>query len=154
MHPSQQFMEVAIEQAKRAGKDYPIGAVIVKDEKIIAESKTDAKASRDPTNHAEVAVIRQACRSLGSMYLEGAVLYTTLEPCAMCAAAAVWAKMEHIVFGATMEDAIEHSKTLAGDHALSYRQIHLKCRDVLKKSEISVALDEAFMREECIALFR
>ncbi len=155
MSPEKRFMDMAIKEAMESARqgDYPIGAVIVKSGKAIASGRSAAMRNKDPTSHAEVEAIRKAAAKMCSMYLEGCVLYTTLEPCAMCAAAAVWAKMKGIVYGASIEDAMEFAESVKDRNiSLSYRQIHIKCRDILKKSDTKLELIEGFERERCLRL--
>jgi tRNA(Arg) A34 adenosine deaminase TadA len=157
MEPEKIFMEKAIGEAKEAAKTggYPIGAVIVKDGKIISTGRSMAFTNHDPTWHAEVDAIRNACSKLGNMYLEGCVLYTTHEPCAMCSSAAVWAKLKGIIYGASIEDMMEFSKTIKNkDVSMSWRQITIKCRKILESSEPKLGLAEGFLREECKELFK
>lgn len=149
------FMDIAIEEAKKSANQggYPIGAAVVKENQILATGISSAKAVNDPTNHAEIDAIRKAAKKVGSMYLEDCVLYTTLEPCAMCASAAVWAKMKGIVYGASMEDAIKFAESIKDKNiSLSYRQINIKCKYVLDKSETKLDLVEGFEKEKCIKL--
>ena len=96
------FMEKAIRQAKIACElgEVPVGAVIVKDGTLLAESHNLTGSMKDPTAHAEVLAIRKASLMLGDWRLVGCTLYTTLEPCAMCAGALVLARIERLVFGA------------------------------------------------------
>jgi tRNA(Arg) A34 adenosine deaminase TadA len=156
MNPEKQFMGIAINEAKEIAKQggYPIGSVIVKNGEIVATGRSIAKVNNDPTSHAEIDAIRNATRKVGSMYLEDCVLYTTLEPCAMCAAAAVWVKLKGIVYGASMEDAINFADSVKDKNiSLSFRQIKIKCREVLEKAETKLELVENFEREKCIKLF-
>lgn len=88
-----------------AGGGGPFGAVIVRDGKIIASSSNSVTLDNDPTAHAEVNAIRQACRSLGNFNLSGCVIYTSCEPCPMCLGAIYWAGIERIYYGNTREDA-------------------------------------------------
>lgn len=150
MEAKEVFMQRAITLAKQSAKeeDYALGAVIVKNGKVIATGKTRLKHQNDPTLHAEIVAIRNACKKLGSRFLEDCVLYTTHEPCPMCSAAAVWAKMEGVVFGAFIEDAKQK-----GSSRFSWRQINLHCEDVLKKGTPRLNLVKGFLREECVALF-
>jgi len=143
-------MQKAIEIAKESAKkgDYALGAVIVKDDKIIAIGTTNLKHENDPTVHAEIVAIRNACKKLNSKYLEDCILYTTHEPCPMCASAAIWAKMKGIVFGALVEDA----KQKQGKN-FSWRQIDISCKEVLAKGIPKLELVEGFLREECLKLF-
>lgn len=155
INPDKRFMKIAIEEAKEIAKEggYPIGAVIIKNGKVIAKGRSTAKINNDPTSHAEIDAIRNATKKIGSLYLEDCVLYTTLEPCAMCTAASIWAKLKGIVYGASMEDAINFANSVKDrDMSLSYRQIKIKCRDVLGKSETKLELIENFERETCIKL--
>jgi tRNA(Arg) A34 adenosine deaminase TadA len=106
-------MELALEQAIRARDlgEVPIGAVIVGAEgEILASAGNRTLTSRDPTAHAELLAIREACAKLGSERLTGCDLYVTLEPCAMCAAAISFARIRRLYFGAAdpKGGAIEH----------------------------------------------
>jgi tRNA(adenine34) deaminase len=96
------FMRAAIEYAHAAARrgEVPVGAVLVRDEQIIAAAGNNPIASHDPTAHAEVRVLRAAGEALASYRLTGTTLYVTLEPCAMCAAAMVHARVRRVVFGA------------------------------------------------------
>jgi tRNA(adenine34) deaminase len=95
-------MEIALEEATRAPAhgDVPVGAVIVLGGKVIARRHNEREATQDPTAHAEVLALRDAAATLGSWRLERATLVVTLEPCPMCAGAALAARLERIVFGA------------------------------------------------------
>lgn len=84
------------------------GAVIVKNGKIIAEGYNQVRKHNDPTWHAEMQAIREACKKLGTPHLEGCVLYTSAECCPMCLATAYWAHLDHIYYGATIEDALKY----------------------------------------------
>ncbi len=84
------------------------GAVIARDGEIIAEGANRVVAERDPTWHGEIEAIRQACKKLGAFKLTGCTLYTSAEPCPMCAAAAYWAGIERIYYGASVGDAFEY----------------------------------------------
>ncbi len=83
-----------------AAGDVPIGAVVVMDGAIVARGHNEREARSDPTAHAEALALREAARKTGSWRLEGATLVVTLEPCPMCAGAAVAARVERVVFGA------------------------------------------------------
>lgn len=99
---NKKFMTLALEQAKTAAKkgEVPIGAVVVKDDRVIAAAHNMCEALNDPTAHAEILAIRAAAKELGDFRLTGAQLYVTLEPCPMCAGAAINARMGEIIFGA------------------------------------------------------
>ena len=96
------FMNEAIAEAKIAeGEDeVPIGAVIVRDGKIIARAHNTRERSKCATHHAEILAIEEACRTLGGWRLPGTTLYVTLEPCAMCAGAIINARIPRVVYGA------------------------------------------------------
>lgn len=85
----------------------PFGAVIVKDNKIIAKAHNTVLKDNDPTAHAEINVIREACRVLGTNDLSGCILYTSCYPCPMCLSATVWSNIKNIFYGNTKEDAAE-----------------------------------------------
>lgn len=99
---NKKFMTLALEQAKTAAKkgEVPIGAVVIKDDKVIAAAHNMCEALNDPTAHAEILAIRDAAKELGDFRLTGAQLYVTLEPCPMCAGAAINARIGEIIFGA------------------------------------------------------
>lgn len=102
-----QFMREAIrlanESVSRGGG--PFGAVIVKDGEIIAGSSNSVTIDNDPTAHAEVNTIREACRRLGTFDLTGCTIYTSCEPCPMCLGAIYWAHISYIYYGNTRKDA-------------------------------------------------
>ncbi len=150
MQAKKEFMQKAIEFAKKSAKkgDYALGAVIVKNDKVIATGTTNLKHENDPTVHAEIVAIRNACKKLNLKYLEDCVLYTTHEPCPMCASAAIWAKMKGIVFGAFVEDAKQRQRK-----KFSWRQINMSCKDILAKGTPKLELVEGFLRDECLKLF-
>lgn len=94
-------MSEALKEAEIAYRlgEVPIGAVIEKDGKIIGRGHNLTETSKDPTAHAEMIAIRQACRNLGGWRLLGCSLYVTAEPCAMCAGAIVWARIQTLYIG-------------------------------------------------------
>lgn len=106
------FMKKAIELSKRASiiekSGGVFGAVIVKDGQIISEGYNQVMKYKDPTWHAEIQAIREACKKMNSPHLEGCVLYTSAECCPMCLAAAYWAHIDHIYYGATIEDSLKY----------------------------------------------
>lgn len=97
------FMRLALREAERALEhdDVPVGAVIVKDGEVIGACHNERELRGDPTAHAEMLALREASAALGSWRLLDAVMYVTLEPCAMCAGAIVLARVPRIVFGAS-----------------------------------------------------
>jgi tRNA(adenine34) deaminase len=99
------FMNQAFISANKAltHDDVPIGAVIVKNGKIIARGENRVQKSKNPTLHAEIVAINRACKKLGQKFLDGCDLYVTLEPCSMCATAISFARIQNIYFAATDE---------------------------------------------------
>lgn len=87
------------------GDGGPFGAVIVKDGKVISVSHNEVLASNDPTAHAEVVAIRDACRKLGTYDLSGCVIYSSCEPCPMCLSAIIWANIKEVYYGCDRKDA-------------------------------------------------
>jgi tRNA(adenine34) deaminase len=96
----------------------------------------------DPSAHAEVRAIRLATKRLRQLSLSGYTLYTTCEPCPMCMRAALWAGLDRVVYGATMEDANRHCK-----------QILISAVEVAARSDMSCVVDGPILRDECYALF-
>ncbi len=102
------FMQIAIDLAQK-GMDCncggPFGAIVVKDNQIIAEGYNKVISTNDPTAHAEVVAIREACNVLNTFQLNDCIIYTSCEPCPMCLGAIYWARPKKVYFGATKEDA-------------------------------------------------
>ncbi|MBB3383109.1 nucleoside deaminase [Rhizobium sp. WW22] len=102
MAATNQFMELALTEARRAGErgEVPIGAAVVLDSKVITTAGNRTRELNDITAHAEIVAIRLACEELGQERLAGADLYVTLEPCTMCAAAISFARIRRLYYGA------------------------------------------------------
>lgn len=115
----QTFMERALLLAKQAAKDgeIPVGAVVVKDGKIISEGRNRREKEKTPLAHAELEALHAASQVIGDWRLNGCELYVTLEPCAMCSAAIIAARIEKLVFGAYDEKSggVISSRTLFSD---------------------------------------
>ena len=97
------FMQRAIELAKIGVEQNlggPFGCVVVKDGEIVGEGNNRVTSTNDPTAHAEVIAIREACKSLNSFQLDGCTIYTSCEPCPMCLGAIYWARLERVSFAA------------------------------------------------------
>ncbi len=106
----EKFMRRAVELAQQgidANAGGPFGAVIVKNGEIVGEGFNQVTSTNDPTAHAEVIAIRNACQKLNSFQLEDCVLYTSCEPCPMCLGAIYWARPAKVFYAATREDAAE-----------------------------------------------
>ena len=96
-------IELSIKSVENGGG--PFGAVIVKDGQVISKASNSVTLNNDPTAHAEVNAIRQACKSLNTFSLKGSILYTSCEPCPMCLSAAYWAGIDKIYFANSRQDA-------------------------------------------------
>lgn len=96
----ERFIRQAMEEAQRVKTDIPVGCVIVHDGQVIARARNMREETGDPTAHAEIVAMREAALALGRWRLTGCTLYTTLEPCPMCAEALLQARVERLVFGA------------------------------------------------------
>jgi len=104
----EEFMKMAIRLAKQnveQGKGGPFGAVIVKDGEVISGAMNEVTSTDDPTAHAEVVAIRQACKVLGSYQLDGCDIYSSCEPCPMCLGAIYWSRPDNVYYAATRKDA-------------------------------------------------
>jgi guanine deaminase len=140
------FMQEAIRCAVenvRAGSGGPFGAVVVKDGRIVATGANAVTTVNDPTAHAEIVAIREACRVLGTFQLTGCEIYTSCEPCPMCMGAIYWARPDRVYFGATASDA-----AAAGfDDSFIY--------DELKRTHTEREIPlESLMREDALEAFR
>jgi tRNA(Arg) A34 adenosine deaminase TadA len=116
----QRAVELA-QHAVQANRGGPFGAVVVLDGRIVGEGANDVLGSNDPTAHAEIVAIRQACARLATFRLQGAELYATSEPCPMCLAAICWARVDRIYFANTKEAAT----AIGFDDSLFYSQLAL-----------------------------
>lgn len=101
------YMKIAIEQARdgiNSGHGGPFGCVIVKDNHIVGKGHNEVIRMNDPTCHGEIMAIRNACHTLGTFDLTGCELYTTAEPCPMCAGAILWANIRKVYYGCSVSD--------------------------------------------------
>ncbi len=108
-----------------AGDGGPFGAVVVKQGRIVGEGNNRVTTANDPTAHAEVVAIREACRTLDSFSLEGCDIYSSCEPCPMCLAAIYWARIRHLYFANSRADAAR----IDFDDDLIYREVALPIED-------------------------
>jgi guanine deaminase len=135
------FMRRAIELSERAGikekSGGVFGAVIVKDGKIIAEGYNQVAKNNDPTWHAEMQAIREACKKVGSPHLDDCTLYTSSEPCPMCLATAYWAHIDRIFYGARVEDARKYGDFqddfIYEDLSKPKDKRKLKCKEIMRE---------------------
>jgi len=126
-----------------SGNGGPFGAVIVKNGAIIAEGANQVTSSNDPTAHAEMIAIREACKKLGVFDLEGCEIYTSCEPCPMCLGAIYWARLARVYFANADADA----SGIGFDDSLIYREL------ARPHSQRKIAMIQ-MMREEALAAFR
>lgn len=141
-----EFMKRAIELSKDnvvSLNGGPFGAVVVKDNVIVGEGWNKVTANNDPTAHAEVEAIRQACKKLNTFSLEDCEIYTSCEPCPMCLSAIYWARIEKIYFANTKTDAAG----IKFDDDFIYQEIPKP----LDKRKIPM---EAMMRDEALKVFQ
>ena len=139
------FMNIAKQNAERGIKEKeggPFGAVIVdKDGKIIANGNNQVLKQKDPTAHAEIVAIRNACKKLNKYDLANCILYTSCEPCPMCLSAIIWSNIKEVYFGCTKEDA----GSIGFRDDVIYDYLKGKNKDLIDLKQID--------REECIKTF-
>ncbi|MBW4513475.1 MAG: nucleoside deaminase [Scytonematopsis contorta HA4267-MV1] len=135
------FMQLALSEAKKG--DAPYGAVIVKDNKVVAVAHNTVKQNSDPSAHAEINAIRILTAKLKKPSLDGYSIYTTGEPCPMCAAACVWTGISEIVYGASIQDLIDTNQS----------QINISCEEIISKSFRNIKVTRGILRRECLDLF-
>lgn len=151
------FMDLAITEAKRAGDrgDYPIGAVITrvtgKTETIIASAGNRVKTSGSSIKHVELEMLKYVSSGYGR-YLPEFVLYSTHEPCAMCAGACVWSKIGAVVYGVSQEDIDAYGRK-HGNEVYKWRACLISCKFVFQKGNHPIPVVGGFLRKECHKLF-
>jgi guanine deaminase len=121
------FMREAIRlsiEMMRRGKGGPFGAVVVKGDRIVGRGANQVTSTNDPTAHAEVVAIRDACRRLKTFQLDDCDIYTSCEPCPMCLSAMYWARLRGVYYGNTRRDAAK----IAFDDDFIYREVSLPIR--------------------------
>lgn len=140
------FMKIANECAEHGASNNeggPFGSVITdKEGNIIAEGNNMVLANNDPTAHAEVTVIREACKKLRTYDLSGYILYTSCEPCPMCLSAIIWSNIKEVYYACTRQDA----GSIGFRDDLIYEYLEGKNIDLIKLKQID--------REECVDLFK
>ncbi len=126
----------------RTGHGGPFAAIVVRDGVVLAEGVNQVTAVHDPTAHAEVVAIREACRQLADWQLSGCEIYTTCEPCPMCLGAIYWARLDRVYFACSRQDAAE-----AGfDDSLIYREFELP----LERRRVPI---QQSMRDQALEIF-
>lgn len=146
MDQNEQLMREAIRQSKAGmdnGEGGPFGAIVVKDGRIVGRGNNRVLATNDPTAHAEVVAIRDACKNLGSFQLDDCEIYTSCEPCPMCLGAIYWARPKRVYFGCTRTDAAN----IQFDDDFIYEEIGAP----LEQRKIPMI---PLLREEALVVFR
>lgn len=136
------YMRLALAQAKQG--DAPYGAVIVKDNVIVSQAYNTVRRDNDPSAHAEINAIRQLTTKINSPSVEGYTIYTTGEPCPMCATACVWAGLAEIVYAVSIADLI----------TVNQAQIHITCTEIIAKGFRDIKVTSGVLRDECLELFK
>lgn len=139
------FMRLAIQKTQEgiAAGQTPFGSVIIKDGRVVAATHNTVWKTCDPTAHAEVNCIRAAATALKTIALDGCTLYSTTEPCPMCLSAIHWAKIDRVIFGATIADAAD-----AG-----FCELFVDARKLAEMGQSPLKVESGLLREECAALF-
>jgi len=142
----QDFMRLAIQKAREgiAVGQSPFGAAIVQAGKVVAVTHNTVWRDGDPTAHAEVNCIRAAASALKTIFLHGCTLYSTTEPCPMCLSAIHWAKLDRVVYGASIADAA----------AAGFHELHVDAKLLAEMGKSPVRVEDGLLREECAALFQ
>jgi len=135
-------IELALENV-RSGRGGPFGVVIVKGGQVLAEGANSVTSTNDPTAHAEIVAIREACRKLKTFQLDGCEIYSSCEPCPMCVGAIYWARAARVFYGASAGDAA----VAQFDDAVIFREIAQPAR--LRRIPMTQA-----MRDEALVAFR
>lgn len=146
LHMTNPFMARAIKlsiENIQSGRGGPFGAVIVKADQIIAESTNRVTSTNDPTAHAEVLAIREACQKLGHFELKDCEIYSSCEPCPMCFGAIYWARLSRIYFANTAEDAAK----------IGFDDSFIYCELKQPQEERRIPTIQ-IMRDEALAAFR
>ena len=138
------FMHRAIELAKEGAlikkTGGPFGAVIVKDNQIIGEGYNQVLKHNDPTWHGEMHAIREACKLMQSPHLDGAILYTSSEPCPMCLGAAYWAHIKEIYYASTVDDALQYGDfqdfDMYGEFKIAPQERKIKTYNIMRQEAV------------------
>ena len=142
---NEKFMREAIRlsiQIMRRGKGGPFGAVVVRNGKVVGRGSNQVTSANDPTAHAEIVAIREACKRLKTFQLDDCDLYTSCEPCPMCLSAIYWARLGHVFYGNTRKDAAK----IDFDDDFIYREVALP----IGKRTLKL---KPLLRDEALAAF-
>jgi guanine deaminase len=141
----EEFMSLAIAKARDgiAAGQSPFGAIIVRGSEVVAATHNTVWRDTDPTAHAEVNCIRGAATALKLIDLNGCEMYSTCEPCPMCLAAIHWAKIDRVVYGATIADAA----------AAGFCELHVDAKLLAEMGKSRLKIESGLLRHECAQLF-
>lgn len=139
------LMKLAVDKCRHglAAGQSPFGCAIARDGELLACSHNSVVLSTDITAHAEMNAIREACQAVGDIFLEGAIVATTCEPCPMCMAALHWARVQTVYFGATIADA----------NQAGFNELILPAAELLRLGGSQLELVPHILQEECKELF-
>ncbi|MFL5329295.1 MAG: nucleoside deaminase [Gemmataceae bacterium] len=141
----EEFMRLAIAKTREgiAAGQSPFGALIAQGSRVVACTHNIVWATTDPTAHAEVNCIRTAAKALNTIDLKGCTLYSTTEPCPMCLAAIHWAKIERVVFGATIADA----------GTAGFAELYIPAKEMARMGRSPLKVEDGLLAKECAGLF-
>ena len=145
MDPAE-LMRLAIEKCRRgiAAGQSPFGCAIARNGTVLSCSHNTVVLTTDITAHAEVNAIREACRHVGNIFLDGAIVATTCEPCPMCMSALHWARVDTVYYGATIADA----------DTAGFNELQLPAQELLRLGKSALKLVPQVLPAECRALFQ
>jgi tRNA(Arg) A34 adenosine deaminase TadA len=139
-----EYMAMALQHMREAGvlnkTGGPFGAVVVLDGKVLAVAGNSVMRDMDPSAHAEVNALREACRKVGSPHIDGAVMYSSCEPCPMCFSTAYWARLGKIFYGASYADYADlfDDANIAKDLTLPYEQRQVAMQQIMRPEAVKV----------------
>lgn len=141
----EKFMRFAIEEAQKSLKSENdgFGALIIKNNSIIAKAHDRENTEQDPTSHAELNVLRLAVQRYGKQ-LNDCILISTHEPCPMCATAIVWANLRGIVYSVSIKEAIKLGRT----------RIDISCEEIIRRAQAKIWIIKGVLKEQCIKLYK
>lgn len=139
------YMRQALKEGQKAKQDdkIPIATIIVKNGAIISSGISQVTNKLDPSAHGDMECIRNACSKLNSLDLTGCIMYTVIEPCAMCATCAGWAGISKIIFGAYKEDIPDNSYLISNYHLEDFSN------NLTKLDGLKIGIKGGILREEC-----
>ena len=146
MNTHEEYMSEAVKAALKGmsnNEGGPFGCIVVKDGEIVGRGNNKVTSTNDPTAHAEVTAIRDACANLGSFQLDGCIVYTSCEPCPMCLGAIYWARPDRILYACSREDAA----AIGFDDEFIYKEIP-------KEAEDRKILTKQMLRDKAVLVFQ